>query len=152
MYTTSSKQSVQMLGLDTGYFVALIEGRREPTQVWERLIEGGDEATCSALSMYELERLALRGVIDRDAVHLLRHSIPAIVRVRWVDEVDLLSEAAGLTQGLGLAAMDSLILACLLAEDATTIYTTDTDFERLQRRDVRVINLNARGGGSDQGS
>jgi len=48
---------------------------------------------------------------------------------------------AALSHGLGIPAVDSLILAGFLAEKVRTIYTTDVHFESYRKKGIKVINL-----------
>ena len=57
-----------------------------------------------------------------------------------IEKTSLLS-AANLSHGIGLHAMDALILSGFLAANATTIYTTDGDFEAYKKKGVRVIRI-----------
>ena len=45
-----------MVGLDAGFFVEILEGHKKAIQVWRELFEGEEEAVCSILSLFELER------------------------------------------------------------------------------------------------
>jgi len=130
-----------MIGFDTGFFVELLKNRALPIQVWRRLIEGESEAVCSVLTLFELDRLALKGQIERKAVDLLLEAIPSACRLIWIHGLCILHRGARLSHGLGMPAMDSLILASLIEEGASLIYTTDADFEKLHKEGVRIVNL-----------
>ena len=54
-------------GLDTGFFSRLFEGTERARSVWTRIVEGGDEVG-PAVSVYELQRNVLNGVLVRDDV------------------------------------------------------------------------------------
>jgi predicted nucleic acid-binding protein len=130
-----------MTGLDTGYFVELLRGNEVALDLWKDLIEGRVQACCSALSVFELQRLALMGKIDSAASDALVQAAPSLMRVMWIDNLELMDHAARLSQGLGIPSMDSLILAGLLRAGCTQIYTTDSDFQRFEAKGVEVINL-----------
>jgi len=53
-----------MIGLDTGLFVELLRGGPQAVALWEQLIEGEKEALVSCLTLFEIERLALKGTIS----------------------------------------------------------------------------------------
>lgn len=93
------------------------------------------------LTLFELERLGLRGAIERRAADTLREAIPALCRLQWLDEIEALSQAASIGHGTGLPAVDALILTSLLRAGATVVYTTDEDFERYKKSGIEVVNL-----------
>lgn len=95
-------------------------------------------AVCSCLTIFELERLSLKGIFED---HLtLCEGISAVCEVVWLDTA-MLSRGARLCRGLGIPAMDGLILAGLLQSGARTIYTTDRHFTRYEAPGVRIVNL-----------
>lgn len=51
--------------------------------------------------------------------------------------------AARLAQGHALSQADALILASLLDQGCTEIYTTDRDLARYQKEGIEVVNLHA---------
>jgi predicted nucleic acid-binding protein len=55
--------------------------------------------------------------------------------------VSLLSDGARLSHGLGIPAVDALILASLLEAGALTIYTTDEHIACYRGKGVEVVNL-----------
>ncbi|MBP7867756.1 MAG: type II toxin-antitoxin system VapC family toxin [Acidobacteria bacterium] len=132
-----------MIGLDTGFFVALLGGHPEAVRVWKDLVEGEDSVT-SCLTLYELRALAMRGKITLVGAEAVLEAIPAVSRVLWLDHGDTLAQAARLTHGLGLPAMDALILADLLEAGATVVYSTDVHMETGHRKGVKVVNLKNR--------
>lgn len=128
-----------MIGLDTGFFVEFLRGSARAISVWESLVEDEDEAVVSCLTLFELERLGLKRGIE--GTETLVEAIPAVCKVLWINDPNIPSRAAALSHGLGMPAVDSLILACFLAEEIRTIYTTDAHFANYRRKDVQVINL-----------
>jgi predicted nucleic acid-binding protein len=128
-----------MIGLDTGYFVALLQGDDIAVKSWKELINGTEEAVVSCLTLFELERLSLRGAIEKTDV--LLEGIHAVCRVGWLDGADIVSRAARLSHGIGTPSVDSLILATFEAQTATTIYTTDSHLVAYKRRGAKVVVL-----------
>ena len=128
-----------MTGLDTGYFVKLLQGHEVALSVWREIVAGEREAVSVGLCLFELERLGLRGVISHH--EQLIESIPNVVSMAWICDVKLTSRAARLSHGNVIPAMDSLILAGLEGHQVTTIYTTDVDFVRYPNSDVSVVIL-----------
>ena len=130
-----------MIGLDTGFYVELLRDKDLPIQVWKQLIKGQSEAVSSVLTLFELDMLGLRGQIEQKGVDLLLEAIPSVCKLVWIHDLGILRHGARLSHGLGIPAMDSLILASLIREGASLIYTTDGDFEKYDKGGVRVVNL-----------
>jgi predicted nucleic acid-binding protein len=128
-----------MIGLDTGYFVALLQGDSIAVKIWKELINGTEEAVVSCLTLFELERLSLRGAIEQTDVIL--EAIHAVCKVGWLEGAEIISRAARLSHGIGTPSVDSLILATFEAQAATTIYTTDSHLTRYQKEGVKVVVL-----------
>ena len=53
----------------------------------------------------------------------------------------MLSSAAGLSHGLGIPAVDALILAGFIQEKAGTIYTTYSHLKAYNKKGMKIINL-----------
>ena len=128
-----------MIGLDTGFFVEFLRGDSRAVSVWESLIEGDEEGVVSCLTLFEIERLGLKKGID--GAETLLEAIPAVCRVLWIEEPNILSSAAALSHGLGIPAVDSMILAGFLAEKTRVIYTTDRHLEAYKKKSIKVVNL-----------
>jgi predicted nucleic acid-binding protein len=127
-----------MIGLDTGFFIALLQGHGEATTVWSSGLNEDRELVTSCLTLFELQRLGLKGAITESTE--VCEAIQAATAVVWPGS-SILSAAARLSHGNGIPAIDSLILASLLSRDVDTVYTTDSDLERYRAQHVRVINL-----------
>lgn len=131
-----------MKGLDTGFFVELLRKNPKAVEVWEGIIEG-DESAISCLTLYELKRLSLKGVIESEAVNTLLEAVRAICKVVWLDKTEILTAAATISQSFGIHAIDSLIVAGLTSSEVETIYTTDSHMEKYKRKGVNIINMMA---------
>lgn len=129
-----------MIGLDTGFFVELLRNNSVAVRIWEGIIEG-DESAVSCLTLYELKRLSLKGVIESNAVDIVVEAIRAICRVVWLDNVEILIGAAAISQNHNIHAIDSLILVSLVTLNAKTIYTTDSHIEKYKKKGVHIINM-----------
>jgi predicted nucleic acid-binding protein len=127
-----------MIGLDTGFFIELMNGREEAISLWKSGLDDEVEFVVSSLTLFEIERLGLKGKLkDWEAV---LHAIHNASLVAWLDR-EMLSLGARLSHGLGMPAMDSLILASLVSHGAREIWTTDSHFEVYHSKNVRVRNL-----------
>lgn len=130
-----------MIGLDTGFFVALLKGKSKAVEVWEMLVDGKDNAIVSCITILELERLARLGTIKR--VKILVDAIMAVCRVGWLDNVRVLSIGARLGNDLGIPVVDALVLASFVDAKCKVIYTTDAHIELYGKKakGVSIINL-----------
>ena len=133
-------KGVQMTGLDTGYFVKFLQDNNEAVQVWKSIIDG-EEALVSCLTLFELKRLSLKGKIDTESTEIILSGITSVCRIIWLDREDILLLGSNLSHGLGIPAIDSLILAGFVKHNADVIYTTDSDFELYKKKGVRVVRL-----------
>ncbi len=129
-----------MIGLDTGFFVELLRNNSIAVRIWEGIVEG-DESAVSCLTLYELKRLSLKGVIESNAVDTILEAIRAICKVVWLDKAEILTGAPTISQSHGIHAIDSLILASFATLNAKTIYTTDSHIEKYKKKGVSVILL-----------
>jgi predicted nucleic acid-binding protein len=127
-----------MIGLDTGFFIELMNGNDEAVRVWKSGLIDGEEFLVSALTLYEIERLGLKGKL-KDWKIILEAIFGAAIVV-WLTR-DTLSLAARFSHGLGIPSVDSLILASLVSQDVAEIFTTDSHFEAYESGKVVVRNL-----------
>jgi predicted nucleic acid-binding protein len=127
-----------MIGLDTGFFLELVNGNNEATRLWESCLDDQVDFAVSALTLFEVERLGLKGKLKN--VEAVLNAINDVTSVVWLDQ-EILSKAARLSHGLGIPAVDSLILASLVSVDCSEIYTTDFHLEAYHNNKVTVRNL-----------
>ena len=130
-------------GFDTGFFVRLLQADTRAVAAWADVRAGRTTGAASCLTLFELDRLGLRGVVERGPAEALARALPQTCRVVWLGEpdgADRLRRAVRLGHGNGLAMADAVILTSLLDAGATTVYTTDSDFERYDGpADVTVL-------------
>ena len=129
-----------MVGLDTGFFVELFRNNSMAVRIWEGIVEGNESAV-SCLTVYELKRLSLTGMIDSVAVDTILEAIRAISKVVWLDKSEILIAAANISQSQGIHAMDALILASLASSNVKVIHTTDAHLEKYKKRGVSIALL-----------
>jgi len=129
-----------MIGIDTGFFIELIKGNKQALEVWNEILEGEDSVV-SCVSLYELQRLALKGSIDSHSVNTLLEAIKNICNIAWLDHSEIFMAAAHLSHGLGLHMSDSFILSGFIKYKATKIYTVDAHFCQYKKKGVDVILL-----------
>ena len=129
-----------MIGLDTGFFVKFLLNDEKAVDIWKTVIKRGNSAV-SCLSLYELNRLSLRGEIDRETSKILSSSIPYVCKIIWLDNKKILMLGSNISHSFGIPSIDSLILAGFVTSNVTKIYTTDSHFERYKKKEIRIIRL-----------
>ena len=129
------------IGLDTGLFVRLLEGDAEVRELFERLLDPEVRVVVSCLTLYELRKLRHRGVIERTSADRLLEQITSAFEIVWIDDLDMLDRAAGLSHGQDLSMADAIILACCLGRSCEVFYTTDADFAVYESEDLEVVVL-----------
>ncbi len=129
-----------MIGLDTGFFFELLTGNPQAIELFEQT-DADVDLCASCLTLFELKELALRGALDKEAVDVLIENIMSLCHISWLDTVEVHNLAASLSHGLGIPAVDSLILAGLIDNNPETIYTTDSHMQKYRKKGVQVIKL-----------
>lgn len=129
-----------MIGLDTGFFFKLLKGNHQATEIFEELDDDTDLCV-SCLTIFELKRLSLKGALEQDAVKNLIDNIMSLANISWLDNIEIHDVAANLSHGLGMPAVDSLILAGFVLNGSEIIYTTDSHMEKYVKKGVKVIKL-----------
>ncbi len=128
----------ETVGLDTGFFIRLLEGDEMAVKVWEGVLDGELRALTSSLVLFELRRIFLKlGKSDRwgdvkSAIVLNCEVVPI--------DIGVAEEGASVSHGTGLPAMDALIYTCV--RNAERFYTTNGSFEVLRRKKKpRIVRL-----------
>ena len=129
-----------MIGLDTGFFIRLLENKKEAVRIWQGIVEG-EESSVSCPTIFELKRLSLKKAIDEETTDLLIDAILSICKVTWIDGKEILLVGANLSHGLGIPAVDALILAGFLVLNVDTIYTTDSHLELFHKKGIKILKL-----------
>ena len=128
---------MKVVGLDTGFFLKLLEGNPEAVEVWEKIINGDIKARTSALVIFELKRIFLKlGKTQiwndiREAILLNCEIIPI--------NTEVAEKAASISYGNSLPAVDALIYTSVGNVDI--FYTTDGSFKTLSNRRKPIIKI-----------
>lgn len=118
----------KVVGFDTGFFIRLLQGHDKAKVVWRSAVSKPQrDSLVSCLSFYEIQRVALKGAVDKKSAEALLADLASICTILWLDDSTLLRRAAHIAHGNGMAMADALILHSLIKGGATHIYTTDTD-------------------------
>jgi len=130
---------VVKVGLDTSFFVVLYRKDEKAKNVWVKIVEREYLGVISMLSIFELRRLSLRGLIGKDFCDALfqafRDGVCEVRDLNW----KTLEEAAYISWGTGLPAADSIIYAC--CRDCKEFYTADSDFMKIQKKKPKIVFL-----------
>lgn len=124
-------------GLDTGFFIALYQGKEEAVNLWERLQEK-DLVVC-ILSGYEFFKVLMRKGEPMRELEEFWRSIEEACEILPVDG-EAIREAAKLERTYQLGGLDSLILTVLLGGGCREILTTDSRWEKAfkKRKNIKI--------------
>lgn len=129
-----------MIGFDTGFFVKLLRADGRAITIWRQIVSGKKTGVSSCLTLFELERLALQGALDRTKASALIAEIPRACQVAWLTSAAITNRAARISHSAGLPGIDALILAGVAAAGARTVYTTD-DWSTASVKPVKIVRL-----------
>jgi predicted nucleic acid-binding protein len=119
-----------MIGLDTGFFVEFVRGNKQAIQLWQELsADSGVKRLVSCISIYELQKLVVRKVIDKTKTEGIISVLSDFCKIIWLDN-QILQKSAQLSHKTGLAMGDALIVQSLIEGGARVIYTTDSDLAK----------------------
>ena len=112
-----------MVGLDTGFFVALMSGDEKATKFWSSFSDTDTLPIVSILTIGELLYISFK-VGEPAKGKSLVQSIYDVTRV-LVPDREIIEKAAALKAGRGIPYVDSIILATFLLSNCDEIHTTD---------------------------
>lgn len=128
-------------GFDTGVFV--LHAGKDPaaTRLWLEAAAGEREGVVSGITLFELDRLALRGTLPVEYAEAALLHIPTVCSVVWPQGLERIRSAARLGHGLGLSLADTFVLSAFVETECREAYTTDGDLLRWQGRGLQVHRL-----------
>jgi predicted nucleic acid-binding protein len=127
-----------MVGLDTGFFIALIKKNKEAKQLWSKLSERTDFQIVSVLTLGEILYLSYRAGKPAQGKKMVK-GIETACNVKMVDQ-EVTEKAAGLKHGRGMPYVDSLILATFMIAGCKEIHTSDKNhFKNLEQKNLSVV-------------
>ena len=124
------------VGLDSGFFVRLLDEDPTADSIFSEIVEGKVRAVVSTVTLHEVERLALKGAVQRDLWNKLLAGLRAFVDIVPLDE-ELALISARISHGTGLPTADAVVYATCLNCDL--LYTTDKDLLVVQRKKPRIV-------------
>ena len=129
-------------GLDTGYFVLLLQNHTEAVELYRSILSGKVVGVVPVIVCFELKRLALRGAVDREAYDTLEKAWEVLFHVEPAT-LEASLEAAIISHSTGLSAADALIYAVCKRAGCQELWTTDRHFSRVRSRHLHVRLLEA---------
>ena len=127
-----------MVGLDTGYFVGMIQGEDDIIKHWKNLKAHGVMPYVSVLTLGELLYLTIRlGKPEHG-----RKMVEGIAKTANVLDVNrqIVERAAALKGGRGIPYIDSLIIASFLENGCKEIHTKDRHhFGEVKNKGLKII-------------
>jgi len=130
----------EYVGLDTGFFVKLLALKPEAVEIHNQISEGKIVGVVSVIVTFELRRLAMRGVVNRQGYQILEKSWDILFQVEPISK-EIALEAAALSHGTGLPAADAMIYTTYRKVGCSRIYTSDKDFLKVPRKSPKIILL-----------
>ena len=127
-----------VIGLDTGFFVALMNKEKEAVRFWNDLSLSDIPPVVSMLTIGELLYISFR-LNQPDLGKQLAENIFIAANVVPVER-EIVEKAAGLKASSGIPYVDSLILATFLISGCKEIHTTDKNhFSRVNTKGVKLV-------------
>ncbi len=115
----------------------IIAQRLPLVEIVKAEVDIDSEIAVSVLSRFELLRISLRKGIPWDQIDSPLARSTALIEVTG----EAADEAARISVGTGMPAIDALILAGLVLAGCRTIYTRDDHFMRYDRKGVEIVIL-----------
>lgn len=131
-----------MIGLDTGFFIKLLQGNETAIEVWEQIVLKKQEAAVSCITLFELERLGLKAMIEKEVVQTVKDAIQENCEILWISDPEIIAQASRLSHGLGLPGLSALILGSFLVKEINKVYTTDKSFTAYRKKKFEAVVLN----------
>lgn len=127
-----------MVGLDTGFFIAMMRGDRKAVDLWRELSSGDSVPVVSVLTLGELLYISYRSG-KPDEGKLMVESIDLSTRVIPVDR-PITEKAASMKAGRSIPYVDSIILATFLLHGCKVVHTTDRNhFSEIKNKALSFI-------------
>lgn len=127
-----------MVGLDTGFFIALMKKDKKAQQYWSSLSVRMDFPIVSVLTLGEILYFSYRVGKPAHGKKMVK-GIETACSVRVVDQ-EITEKAAGLKHGRGMPYVDSLILSTFMIAECKEIHTSDKNhFNNLREKGLKVV-------------
>lgn len=115
----------------------LFENHSDAVKIWKQIIEGED-AVVSCLTIFEWQRLSLKGMVDAKSMETLLSAIDAVCIINWINRAEIVKTAANISHENGIPAIDALILAGLKSAGVKIIFTTDSHLQAYNKEGIQI--------------
>ena len=127
-----------MVGLDTGFFIALMKKDKKAKQMWSSLGGRKDFPIVSVLTLGEILYFSYRVGKPAQGKKMVK-GIETACNVKMVDQ-EITEKAASLKHGRGMPYVDSLILATFMIAGCKEIHTSDKNhFKDIGQKHLSVV-------------
>lgn len=127
-----------MVGIDTGFFVGLMNGDTKPVEFWASLVDSDTLPIISMLTLGELLYISFRIGQPKKGKKLV-DSIDKSARVMPVDRL-IVEKAASLKAGRGIPYIDSIILSTFMLAGCNEIHTSDrSHFAQIKKKGLSFV-------------
>lgn len=127
-----------MVGLDTGFFIAMMKGDQRAADTWSDLLASDSLPLVSVITLGELLYIAFRTGKPELGTAMVEN-IALSTRVVNVDR-SIVEKAASLKAGRAIPYRDAIILSTFLLSGCRTIHTTDRNhFGKVKNRKVKFV-------------
>jgi len=127
-----------MLGLDTGYFIGIIQGEKNIIKHWEGLKTHETVPYVSVLTLGDILYLTIRVGKPEQG----RKMVEGIEKTSNIVDVNkqIVERAATLKGGHGISYVDSIIIASFLENGCKEIHTKDRKhFEEVKNKGLKIV-------------
>ncbi len=130
-----------ILRLDTGFFIQYGEGNARAINIWNQALVGAHDLVVSTLTVAELYNYyyprAKADVASTTVALMQELSNITLAPV----SVQIATNSARYRAGIGLATVDSIILATFLESGCQLALTTDSDFTIANDRNILAVEI-----------
>ncbi len=127
-----------MVGLDTAYFIGMMEGQENILDHWKSLKERSINPYVSVLTIGELLYFTMRVGKPYEGRRMV-HGIENIAHVIDINK-PIVERAADLKGGKGIPFIDSLVISSFLEHNCHEIHTKDRrHFTRIKNKNLKII-------------
>lgn len=115
---------MERVALDTGFFVDLLQKQETAQEVWNDIRQRRATGIISFVTLYELRKIGLSGMIEGPKAYALAEKLEVICEVVRADRKEVLDRAAQLAHDNELSMANAFVLAAALDRGADRLYTT----------------------------
>jgi predicted nucleic acid-binding protein len=129
------------IGVDTSFFISQLNAQPRAVQIWQEFLEGKHQFVVSTLSIHEIFIYFYKRGVGELASQWLSMLIELKNVVITPASADIAARSARLRHGMGLPAIDSLLLATFLHENCELIVSTDNHFRVVAQQHVLPVEI-----------